>query len=449
MNPAASPWPASEGKLAAAMMIKQIGTFSGCPLAGLLVALLVIPAGRCVAQATRPATMPALNLPVIHLEVPAAIPPDGRVECSMKLLPAGRGEADQVGPWIGTIRLRGASSRAHPKKSYAVALEAPVELLGMRSHRNWILNAAYIDRSLMRHKLSYDLFRSLDAPDRQRFAVASRFVEVHLNGHYQGVYLLMERIDRELLGFAPHLEGETGQACIYKAYNHDAGFFHPGQQGFEQQEPDPLSIPWWEPLENLMQYVQSTPPADLLHPDTGIARRFDLDNAIDFHLLVLLTQNTDGITKNFYLAQPQLDEQAGHHPPPFFFVPWDFDATFGRNWNSSRLPANLWLSNGLFDRLLRDPGYRERFAARWEQLRQNQFSQQTILAMIDANVAELGQAAARNLERWPTSRPPYHDRITFEEDIQQMKAWVPARLEWLDQQIASRAAAERRRRPGR
>ena len=35
----------------------------------------------------------------------------------------------------------------------------------------------------------------------------------------------------------------------------------------------------------------------------GIAARLDLANAIDFQLLVLLTSNTDGITKNFILAR--------------------------------------------------------------------------------------------------------------------------------------------------
>ena len=103
----------------------------------------------------------------------------------------------------GIARVHGGVSQSYSKKSYGITLDAPISLLGMRKSAHWLLNAAYIDRSLMRHKLSYDLFRSLSSPNAPRFAVASRFVEVHLNGKYNGVYLLMERLDGQLLGLRP------------------------------------------------------------------------------------------------------------------------------------------------------------------------------------------------------------------------------------------------------
>jgi hypothetical protein len=33
---------------------------------------------------------------------------------------------------------------------------------------------------------------------------------------------------------------------------------------------------------------------------------------------------------------------------------------------------------------------------------------------------------------------PYPDRLTFEQDIAQMKEWVAARVKWLDTEIACR-----------
>lgn len=370
------------------------------------------------------ATLPASSLPIVHLQVAEAITDTSQPPCTMKV---GTGDDHK-----GTIRIRGSTSRSYPKKSYLVVLETPAGLLEMPARRQWILNAAYIDRSLMRHKLAYDLFKSLSRPDRPRLAAGSRFVEVHLNGDYQGVYLLMERVDRELLGLAPFAASDPAHACLYKAINHSAGFVRADHEGFEQEIPDPLVLAHPEPLAALMKFATTAPAAEFLDPQHGIASRIDLDNAIDFHLLVLVASNADGITKNFYLARHRPD---GDTKPRFFFVPWDYDGTFGRNWDSSVLPPTLWLSNGLFERLLRDPAYRERFTARWKQLRDNEFSVQTIQKMIDANAAEILAAARRNAERWPTDRRPYHDRITFEQDVEQMKEWVAQRLAWIDQAI--------------
>ena len=58
--------------------------------------------------------------------------------------------------------------------------------------------------------------------------------------------------------------------------------------------------------------------------------------------------------------------------------------------------------------------------------------------MIDDNVRDLGDAARRNAVRWLTLDGPYPDRLTFEEDIAQMKEWVAARVKWLDAEIDRR-----------
>ena len=378
----------------------------------------------------------ASNLPVVFLDAKQAIVSDPKVPCTLRLeCPVGsaRGATSLL---AGVVRIHGASSQGYPKKSYSVTLDAPARLLDLRTNSHWVLNAAYIDRSLMRHKLSYDLFRSLSSKDGPRFAVASRFVEVYLNGRYNGVYLLMERVDRQLLGLRPFRSNEVSHACIYKAIDHAANFAQRGHAGYEQREPDPLSRPFWQPLDELNRFVSSAPEAEFFHDQTGIGSRLDLDNAIDFHLLILLISNSDGITKNYFIARDA--EVPGQPRPRFFFAPWDADGTFGRNWDASPYPASAWLSNHLFERLLGHAPYREKFAARWTQLRAREFSAAGIRAMIDSNARELGAAAGRNAGRWPTAGGPYPDRLDFLEDLAQMRSWVEARIRWLDEEITGR-----------
>jgi spore coat protein H len=403
---------------------------------GLLVALLPFWAADAAIDGTPQAgdnPVVAPKLPVISLAVKERIAHETKVKCTVTMVDNGPASGKQL---TGLIRFHGATSLAYPKKSFALTLDPPVAWLGMSARPHWVLNAAFIDRSLMRHKLSYDLFRSLSKTNAQRFAAASRFVEVNFQGEYHGVYLLMERVDSAMLRLHPSDPYTPQPACIYKAEDHGANFSRPGHHGFEQREPDPLVREYWTPLHQFNRFTSTATNPEFFDPVTGIASRLDLDNAIDFHLLLLLTSNLDGSDKNLIFARDASHSQAP--APRFFFAPWDYDATFGRNWESSRVGSTAWLSNHLFDRLLTDPGYRKKFVTRWKQLRERQFSVPTIHQLIDENVRILGDAPERNAERWRAADRYYSDALTFKEDIAQIKLWLERRTKWLDQQIALR-----------
>ena len=194
--------------------------------------------------------------------------------------------------------------------------------------------------------------------------------------------------------------------------------------------------PYWAPLEELNRFVSGAKDRDFFDPEEGIGSRLDLACVMDLHLLVLLTSNIDGFDKNLMLAR---DASTAAVPKPrFFFVPWDYDATFGRNWEGSRVSPTKWLSNSLFDRLLGSPGYRQQFAARWKQLRAREFSVANIERLIDENARTLGDAVKRNASRWQTLERSYGNRLSFEEDLRQMKEWVAARTRWLEAEVAQR-----------
>jgi spore coat protein H len=376
------------------------------------------------------------NLPVIFLQTTQRIPSEVKVPCVVGMVLPSEAKSGKTNALPGLVRIHGASSQRYSKKSLGLTLDAPARWLGMRESKSWVLNAAFVDRSLMRHKLSYDLFRSLSVSNAPRFASASRFVEVNLNGRYHGVFLLMERVDRALLELRRYDSNAASQACIYKAVDHPANFSQPGHPGYEQREPEPEVREYWGPMDEFNQFVSSATDPEFFHPETGITSRLDLDNAIDFHLLVLLTSNMDGIDKNFIIARNA--PTPATPKPRFFFAPWDYDATFGRNWEASRVEATAWQSNHLFNRLLSNQDCRKKFAARWQHLRNRQFSVANIERLMDENARTLGAAVRRNEARWKTLTGPYPDRLGFEDDIKEMKEWTAARLEWLDQEIARR-----------
>ena len=91
------------------------------------------------------------------------------------------------------IELRGRSSQRFPKKSYGLETRTRgggnrnVSLLGLPRENDWILYAPYNDKTLMRNALAYETARRLG-----RYASRTRYVELVLNGRYEGVYVLME-----------------------------------------------------------------------------------------------------------------------------------------------------------------------------------------------------------------------------------------------------------------
>src|SRR5210317_109968 len=96
------------------------------------------------------------------------------------------------------IEIRGSSSQMFPKKQFGLEIwdEANeginVSLLGFPEEEDWILYAPYSDKALIRNVLIYDLARDIG-----RYASRVKFVDVSINGSYNGVYVLMEKLKRD------------------------------------------------------------------------------------------------------------------------------------------------------------------------------------------------------------------------------------------------------------
>ncbi|MDE7333543.1 MAG: CotH kinase family protein [Lachnospiraceae bacterium] len=91
---------------------------------------------------------------------------------------------------LDKFKVRGNLTASLDKKPFTFTFQNPVSLCGMKSAYKWNLLANATDGSYIRNKLILDLAnQSIDAyePDGE-------FVEVYLNGVYQGMYLLTEAV---------------------------------------------------------------------------------------------------------------------------------------------------------------------------------------------------------------------------------------------------------------
>ena len=72
-----------------------------------------------------------------------------------------------AGGWRAEISIRGSSSAKHPKKPYRLELQdengddVKLSLLGMPKESDWILYPAYLDKTMIRDVLAYELWRQM------------------------------------------------------------------------------------------------------------------------------------------------------------------------------------------------------------------------------------------------------------------------------------------------
>ena len=101
--------------------------------------------------------------------------------------------ADYDEGFEGSIRIRGrgnATFLSYPKKPYKVKLDSKAEILGMPADKDWVLLANYTDKTLLRVAIAFKVSEMLEMP----WTPKMHFVELFLNGRYQGSYQLGEHV---------------------------------------------------------------------------------------------------------------------------------------------------------------------------------------------------------------------------------------------------------------
>ncbi len=89
-----------------------------------------------------------------------------------------------------SVKTRGNSTDTYMKKPFQVKFANGTDVLGMGKAKTWLLLADYLDQTYMRNALMYRL-----AKDLGMGACDFTSVDVFVDGEYQGVYLLCEKVN--------------------------------------------------------------------------------------------------------------------------------------------------------------------------------------------------------------------------------------------------------------
>ncbi|MBO4645039.1 MAG: CotH kinase family protein [Bacteroidales bacterium] len=368
-----------------------------------------------------PQASPSISLPILNLLTDTEIPWDNKIPCVVNLSDDNNTEA-----LSGTVKCHGGYSSRYPKHSYALEFSDKYSLGGLPSDDDFILNANYIDKTFQRHKISYDLFREMNP--QKNIAPQCSYANVQLNGKDQGLYVLMQKVTAKTAG----VDKSDNNALLFK----EPPIFY-AEKIFSPQEPDNYYQQKYpkikkedrsQEMEELNRFLFQSSDAEFTEK---VSQLFDIENIIDWHLLLLFTNNSDGLLKNFYLYRTNSDT-------PYRIIPWDYDHSFGRDGDGEKnLLKNVIDCDRciLLKRLchIEGTGYNEKLADRYRELRQNGiFSEKHFKEMVDENNLLISTYIDKDAALWPWNVDKNFDQETYQDEINLMIQYVKTRLEQLD-----------------
>lgn len=214
------------------------------------------------------------------------------------------------------LTYRGDHVRLFPKKSYRISFPAFNEVFkGSEVH----LNAEFRDPSFFRNKLSFDFFHLIGG-----LAPESKHVLVDINGKSKGIYLQLESVDRyflqkRYLPDGPIFYATTNQATfsLLTAENEPKKSILAGYEMKEGSDDD------FQDLENLLIKINTLPRDKFANE---IIQYVDVKKYLIWLCGIVCTQNFDGFIHNYALYK---NGQTGLYE----IIPWDYDATWGRDWD--------------------------------------------------------------------------------------------------------------------
>jgi hypothetical protein len=434
-----------------------------------------------VGSESNPGSFTSSNLPIFVLDTEGQEIVDyQRIDAHMGVINNSGGErnhlTDPFNDFDGKvgIKLRGSSTLSFPKKQYAVEIrdsldnDLNVSLLDLPKESDWILNAPYTDKSVMRNVTIYTLAREMG-----RYASRTRYCEMVLNGEYMGLYVLLEKIKRgkDRVDIAKlkstDLAGDslTGGYIVKldKFPESNRGFYSdylPSngswvQEYYQYHYPDGDAIkPEQEAyIQQVIHTFEDVMAADDYNdPQTGYNKYIKLDSFVDFFIQNEITKNVDGYRLSTFMYKDRDSKDGRLTMGPI----WDFNLGFGnadyydgwdpQGWELEYLDSgemNLgdgWQIPFYWRKFLNDPGFQVQLYKRWFSLRRNVLSDSHVTALLDSLYTLTSEARDRNFAKWPVLGiyvwPNPVVFATYNEEFQYLKDWISNRMAWMDDAIS-------------
>jgi len=360
--------------------------------------------------------------------------------------------SDTVFEYAGSIlvELQGFTGVSGPKKNYDfdlvnfLGIEIDTSLMGMPAENDWIFKAEVTDPTIMYNPLTYEFARRMGI-----YAPNTRYCELFLDGEYQGLYNLTEKVKRgenrvDIAKLKP--EDTTG---IELTGGYIIEMNHNGAPGGWNSEYLPIN---YSTSQLPVQFKYVYPKASEIMPQQaayikeyvdnfelslhlpnytdpleGYRKWIDESTFIDFMLVNEFSTNYDSYGRSTYLYKEKDTDGGKLKIGP----PWDYDRGYCcvTDWvwevTHPTWPFPDWWS--IFDT---DSLFRQQTYCRYYLLRLGEWETGKFMTYIDSVAAIIEPAAIRNIQRWPTLG--YFD---WQASVASLKSILADRLIWMDDHL--------------
>jgi len=271
-----------------------------------------------------------------------------------------------------TFKIKGGFTRTATQKSYSLKLDSK-ELLYLEQ-RKFMLTKSESDRSRLRNKVAFDLFREI--PNITSLQV--NFLHIFINGVDYGLFNQAEAMRKEYLVH----RGWNPDDHIYNANNF---FFQdlPALALDDKGEPlDPEAFEKIIEIKNgkdhrkLLEMIKAVNSTEDIN--SVIDKYFDRENYLTWLAVNLLLGDKDAIQHNYYLYNPVNSNK-------FYFLPWDYDGAWASKKYLSRTEygISVWWSVVLHQKFFSNSTNLDELYAKTDQIRQEYLSDEKVQTVVD------------------------------------------------------------------
>ncbi len=280
--------------------------------------------------------------------------------------------------------LRGNTSLSAQKKSFQLTFNAHIPGQKFYGLEKMDLIGQHNDPSIIRTKLTWDLFNTFGVP-----APRSNHVEVYINGNYYGLYMNVEHIDDEFC--QSRFLNKDGN--LYKCYwgasleyiNNSANaykFENNGKRVYELKNNKQADD--YSDLAHFIDVLNHAPLSDL---PCELEKVFNVHNYLKCMAIEIIAGHWDNYIynkNNFFLY---LNTETNK----FEYIPYDVDNTWGIDWMGVNWATrNCYQykpssqARPLYERILQVPEYNKLFSHYLKVIANSSFMSTTIFNRIDA-----------------------------------------------------------------
>ena len=327
----------------------------------------------------------------------------------------------------GQIKGRGNTTWGAPKKPYRLKFNEKVGFLGEPKDKSWVLLANYYDKTMIRNATAF----YMGSISKLEYSPHFHFVDVVLNGRYQGTYQLGDKlkISKNRVNV-----GDDGflLEIDYRATDEvDSRYFNVSHIDKPVSIKDP-DVEYDDENFNYIKDFMSEADAalfsdDFTDPDNGWQQYMDMDSFVDWYLVNEIAKTYDSC----FLSSCYMNLKRGGKLKmgPL----WDFDIAYGNTFNYCDMPDGFWVKSvAWYDRLFKDPVFVARVKERFDYFYNHQSD---IINFIDEHVQYLSRSVEENDIRWDIINSKIWPRENvigdYQDEIEFMKDWMKERFEWL------------------